>query len=200
MRIVALAAVALVAGGWLTAEHTIWVPELKSGAAHWRAPTAVDSIPRSIDEAEAQGRRYPRSSAPANFNPSARARAITSERRCVRADTARDSRSGDFYTGNFRGWTELWRSGMRPAPKMWWHSAYRPLHVPTQFTLRVARIDTVGPAFVFVSDTTVTRRIAHDYQQYGYTWVTNEINLPTPGTWLFIATAPEAWGCFVVAL
>lgn len=205
VRLVVLVLIALVAGGWWTAERTIWVPEIRSGEQSYRPARPTDTIPRSIEAAEAEGAAYPRSTEPINFNPSLTegVTAGSGTRRCVRADTTARSRSGDFFIGqNIALLAEEWRAGVRGGWKTSWHTSHRPMRIPMQLTVRVARIDSAGPAFVYTSESIKTQRIVREYQRYGQTWATGwgSIDLPTAGTWMLVATSRDVWGCFTIEL
>ena len=168
----------------------------------WRGAAATDSVPHSIAEAEAQGKRHPRSRAPARFPPllAARQDIDTPERRCVEVGTANVVRAGDVLASPFALYAQYWRTG--GTPKVSWFGGHVRSGVPTQLIVRATRLDTARSSHVWVGEKkTLSWGFATilPYLSSGWGNATT-FDLPAPGRWLLVATIDQNWGCFVYSL
>lgn len=156
-----------------------------------RAARASDVMPRTVAEAEAEGRTWPQDSVAAS-GPSQLIDGEfpgTPERRCVDVDQGGWLRSGDFEGGKFRGWLQqelFWtphrlRYGARG-------------EVPV-FSLRMVRLDAQAPARVLEKDRSA--RSANVPVEKEKRFYITRLELPSPGKWMLVVTAGPHWGCFI---
>jgi hypothetical protein len=192
-----LVLIAVAAAAWLVAEKTILQPVVTRGDIVWRVATDGDSVPRSIADAESGAQGVPRSTEPDSISAGVEPRTQnggTAERRCVDVKRENAIRSGDFFAGSFQRLAEFWH---QPYPKLWWTAVHtRPLRTPVQFTLRIARIDTTGVAFFYASPTMIVRKLEPYFSRHRMGWI-SWTELPSRGTWMFVARMHNEWGCFV---
>jgi hypothetical protein len=163
--------------------------------------SANDSVARTIAEAEAQGRAYPRTERAPTF-PAAvdtLAHIGTAQRVCVDAGTANVVRSGEFYAGPFAGYSENWHT-ISNWYKLWWQPAHLPdADVPFGLTVRIALLDSVSETYVM--RTTSQIMPAAQLAMMNHTpFFGSEIHLPHTGRWLMVASTGANWGCFVYML
>lgn len=206
-RPLVLGGFAALAMSWYGGEQLIWFNSRTVGEPQWRVATPADSVPQTVVEGEAHGARFPRITANSVFHPSTglvRAGG-TSERRCVAVGDSTDvetksvdgARSGEFYAGPFTLYAQYWRQGVHPPPKLSWRGAHRARPGSWQLVLRIARIDSAGPSFIYEGP---IRKVG---RRYTYPYGLGDaamFDLPSAGTWLFVATMAEEWGCFVFTL
>jgi len=174
------------------------LPCVAPAQAEWlgRAPTAGDSMPATIAEAEAEGARQPRAT-PNNLMESAPGVTIvgTTERRCVPAD--RDVvRSGDFIAGPFAWYNDAWHQG---TGKMWCQPSEMPPEAPT-LIVRATRLDAPAEGRVFETSDVAQPSGPGDSAWTRIRFYPTGIRLLTVGRWLLVATAGNNWGCVVVTV
>ena len=159
-----------------------------------RVAIAADSVPRSVEEAEAQGRLHPRTSRPLEFNltPAIRdsVRPGSAERQCVDIGDAYFVRSGEFIAGPFALYRQSWGGGM----KLVWFPAHQSRFRRAQVTIRAARLDASSDARVYL-----TAALGIENLFFGKQPLSGWAVLPG-GRWLLIATSDTSWGCFVLTL
>jgi hypothetical protein len=160
-----------------------------------RVATAADSLPATIAEAEAQGRRYPRSVRPGSFPRSIDSVGYvgTPERSCVDANGAQVARSGEFGAGNFAMYGPRRVAG---PIKLWWF----PLHAaqpgaPTTLVVRTMRIDGPADGHVYTG-----RPITSLVPLRESPMIPSGPVIGATGRWMLIATAAENWGCFLLKI
>ena len=170
----------------------------------WRQATVGDSVPRSVDEAEAQGARHPRSRGRSALPQRLAARQDIGvpDRRCVEVGAANVVRAGDVLASPFALYRSHWHAGIHPPGKVSWFGAYARSGVPTQLMVRATRLDSAGYSHVWVGRTEIlswgfARILPH--LSFGLSSATT-FDLPVSGRWLLVATIDENWGCFVYSL
>lgn len=153
-------------------------------------PGPLDTIPRTVAEAEAHGRRHPvlpDTGRQVRFLGSPAGRGIA-ERKCTPAGDLADQRVGDFTVGPFlpggAGYGKMW---FIPVVAQHFGQPEVPL------TVRAFRTDTAGgPGLVFRTAGINARGIPS-----GDWFYATGLTLPAKGTWLMVVTAGPNWGCLV---
>ena len=161
---------------------------------HGRPAIGADSVPRSVEEAEAQGRLHPRTSRTAEFDlpPAVRdsVRIGSAARECVEIGDAYFVRAGEFIAGPFALYRQSWSGGMKLA----WFPAHQSRFRRAQVTIRAARLDAPGDARVYL-----TAALGLEKVFFGREPLTGWAVLPG-GRWLLVATSDTNWGCFILTL
>lgn len=153
-----------------------------------RPAVALDSVPRSVADAERDASHYLRIS-PDNprrdWDSSAHG---TTERVCVDGDSTSIAQSGDFIVGPFGRYNDNWRNGYG---LLTWQPAAVPRTEAPTLTVRAERLDARDGGRVFEGF-----RLTHSRIGPTQFYVTG-VHLPTTGRWLLVATAGPNWGCFL---
>lgn len=156
-----------------------------SGRSQTPAPTINDltgpgllvRLAHLIEAAEILGARFPRDSVMSS-----------TVRRCVDATDSDVVSSGEMEVHGFSHYPEIWRRGY--GKLSWWPAR------PALGDSLVVRIQRLGD-----STAVVAFRSRHPTRTgRGDLIYPSGIHLPTPGDWLFIATAGTNWGCFAITL
>jgi hypothetical protein len=141
--------------------------------------------PRTVEAAEAEGARHPKTSATADdamyadaFGPR--------DRPCVDAETHVTARSGEFVAGPFD--YHVMMNPAAPRRKVWW--ALKQTAIMQPMHLRAVKIGApeVTVAWTFPS---VARN------ENGFLFPTT-FRFPEVGKWLVIVTSGDNWGCFLL--
>jgi hypothetical protein len=158
---------------------------------------SAQSIPTSVQAAEAEGAAYVRSTAPA-YTPTAFTSPFTGsvERKCT-VQPSTDATNGALRSGEIVMRTRVigpWGlKADRPHKILW-----LPLHNPYEFRdtllIRAVRIDNPADTFRLSVPNWAYGGRAH-MQESGFP---SEVRFPTAGSWIVIATAGSDWGCFVL--
>lgn len=157
-------------------------------AREGRAATSVDSLAPTTAAAEARALVPPGVvQAAISIDPRDAdfiAGAVgTTERKCVDAGGGGRIRSGDFVAA-MPNYAAYWAQG---GVKVMWVST-RPQVPRVELVVKATRLDVVAEGRVYGVETLN----APSYPSRVY--------LPTAGRWMMVATAGDAWGCFVVTV
>jgi len=153
-----------------------------------RAATSSDSLAPTIEAAEARAvlsvsfvqaavSMHP---ADADFVAAA---VGTAERKCVDAGSGGRFRSGDFVAA-MPDYAAYWARG---GTKVMWISV-RPQTPRVPLVVKATRLDAAAAGRVYGVDILNAPRYP------------SGVFLPEAGRWMMVATAGDAWGCFVVAV
>lgn len=168
----------LIAVGLMASAATLTIGAARSDLA----------IPRTIAEAEADGRAFSRAGSvglDADVVGTAERKCVEPTSAAARGQLAMATQSGEMVIG---GTIQLpgFAGTMQSGSKIWW----APLHGPAG-TLRVrgARID--GSADTVRLEFTSVGRNA------GGSFYPTNVHVPSTGHWMFVATSGRDWGCFL---
>jgi hypothetical protein len=160
-----------------------------------RAALPSDSVPMTIQLAEAEGTRFPVSTGPdsSQFTVRARRSTGTSEHKCVEASASMFVRSGDFTVAGFGAYGPSWHTGWG---KLNWFPDHPSPASPAELVVRAARLDESAPPWIF------ERRggLAHAVGAMADFSYPSGFILPTVGRWMLVARAGANWGCFIYQL
>jgi hypothetical protein len=160
-----------------------------------RAAIAADSVPSSVQLAEAQGARFALAPAPelSQYTLLTAQYPGTSDHRCVEAGEAFRIRSGDFTVAGFSVYRGVWHAG-------WGKLNWMPYHPqpanPGQLIVRATRLDDPTKQWIFEREGGMAHAPGANLD-YSYP---SAFYLPSPGRWMLVATAGTNWGCFIYNL
>jgi len=159
-------------------------------------PVSAQSIPASVQAAEAEGASYARANAPA-YTPTAFTSAFTgtTERKCtVQAST--DATNGPLRSGEIVLRARLvgeWGLKANRDHKIYWQPLHNPFEFRDTLLIRGVRIGSPADSIrVSIRDWGYSPR---SKRESGFP---SQLRFPTVGDWLVIATAGSDWGCFVL--
>ena len=159
-------------------------------------PVSGQSIPLSVQAAEAEGAAHPHAAAPA-YTPIAFTNAFTgsAERKCTVLEPSTEVNSSPVRSGEMIVRARLTGPfGLEAGRehKIYWQPLHNPFEFPDTLVIRAVRID---------SPTDLLRVSVSNWgyspgrkQESGFP---SQVRFPTAGNWLVIATAGSDWGCFV---
>jgi hypothetical protein len=159
-----------------------------------RPAIPTDSVPTSIQEAEARGERSPRVERN-NVDTLSQDVGGTNQRRCVDVNGINIVRSGDFIAGPFASYSEEWRGGYG---KIWWKPSFVGEPHAT-LSVTAARLDTIAVGRVFEQSDLAyptdewRKRVGAQFYPSGF-------RVPSTGRWLLVASAGGNWGCFILTV
>jgi hypothetical protein len=186
----------------IAAAGTVLLPLLAGCAAeaddvtrrHGRGALAVDSVPRTVADAESFGRRYPQADQEAEFPPvtllGESSLTGPGDRRCVDVANYEWIRSGEFIGGPFA----LYRASWAAPPKFVWVAAHQPRLERLQVKVFATPLDAPDDARVYATYRALPRLTMRKRPIQGFVF------LPRPGRWMLVTTAGANWGCFILTL
>jgi len=169
---------------------------LAVGALFLAASAGAQSIPSSVQAAEAEGASHPRASAPM-YTPTAFTSAFTGavERKCAVQATA-DTSNGPLRSGEIVLRARLvgrWGLKANRDQKMYWQPLHNPFEFRDTLLIRAVRIDDPADSMrVSIPNWAYSPR---SKKESGFP---SQLRFPAAGNWLVIATAGSDWGCFVL--
>lgn len=160
-----------------------------------RAAVSSDSVPTTIQMAELEGARYPRSTEPDSAQVMIRTRHAdgTPEHRCVEVGDSPWVQSGGFVVARFNEYSKRWYAGQ---PKLAWVPLHPNPAAPAPLLVRAVRLDDDAPRLIFERPGVLAHQMG-SLTDFGYP---SFFSLPTVGRWMFVARAGSNWGCFIYEL